>query len=139
MDIKNQTIQLLKNENLTLVLANGETLIKSDKRGVRPLLDLYENGDNVCGFFACDKVVGKGAAVLYALLKIKSVYAVTVSKKALDFLEKHGIECEYEILTDRILNRDKTGFCPIESAVDNVDGLEDGLRKIYSALEKLKK
>ena len=139
MNMKEETKRILENEGLTLVLTNGKTVIKSDKRGVRPLLDLYEKGDSVCDFFACDKVVGKGAGVLYALLKVKSVYALTISKTALDFLIKHGIEVEYDTLVERILNRDKSGFCPIESAVIDVDSAEEGIEKIYSALEKLKK
>ena len=137
--MKEATKRILEEEGLTLVLTNGKTVIKSSKRGVRPLLDLYENGDNVCDFFACDKVVGKGAGVLYALLKVRSVYALTISKSALDFLIECGIEVAYDNLVERILNRDKSGFCPIESAVIDVDSAEEGIEKIYSALEKLKK
>ena len=139
MDMKAETKRILQSEGLTLVLTNGKTVIKSDKRGVRPLLDLHENGDNVCDFFACDKVVGKGAGVLYVILKVKKVYALTISKSALDFLLSHGVEVEYDVLVERILNRDRSGFCPIESAVLDANECEDALEKIYSALEKLKK
>ncbi len=128
----------LENNGLTLAITDGETLHTSTARGVRPLLDLYENHTNVSGFCACDKVVGKGASVLYVLLKVKQVYALTASKIAIKMLNDNGISvlCENEV--ERILNRDKTGFCPIESAVQNEDNPQRALEKIYEALEKLK-
>ena len=128
----------LKKHGFTLVVTDGTTLHVSSARGVRPLLDLYENHANVSGFCACDRVVGKGASVLYILLKIKQVYAVTASRIAIKMLKDHGISVICENKVDRILNRDKTGFCPIESAVENEDNPLCALKKIYDALEKLK-
>ena len=128
----------LEKNGLTLAITDGETIHSSSARGVRPLLDLYENHANVSGFCACDKVVGKGASVLYVLLKVKQVYALTASKIAIELLQKHGISVLCENVVERILNRDKTGFCPIESAVQNEDEPTLALEKIYEALEKLK-
>ena len=128
----------LEKNGLTLAITDGETNHVSTARGVRPLLDLYENHANVSGFCACDKVVGKGASVLYVLLKVKQVYALTASKIAIELLQKHGISVLCENVVERILNRDKTGFCPIESAVQNEDEPTLALEKIYEALEKLK-
>jgi hypothetical protein len=128
----------LEKNGLTLAVTDGKILHSSTARGVRPLLDLYENQVNVSGFCACDKVVGKGASVLYALLKIKQVYAITASKMAVETLEKHGISVICENVVERILNRDKTGFCPIESAVCDEDELDKALEKIYQTLDRLK-
>jgi hypothetical protein len=128
----------LENKGLTLAITDGENTYTSTARGVRPLLDLYENHVNVSGFCACDKVVGKGASVLYILLNVKQVYALTASKIAIKMLNDNGISvvCENEV--ERILNRDKTGFCPIESAVQNENDPQTALKKIYEELEKLK-
>ncbi len=130
--------ELVKN-NLTLAITNGENTYTSTARGVQPLIDLYENNVNVSGFCACDKVVGKGASVLYTLLKVKQVYALTASKIAIQMLKDNGISviCENEV--ERILNRDKTGFCPIESAVQYEIDPHNALNKIYDALEKLRR
>ena len=127
----------LISKNLTLSVTDGKTFYSSDKRGVRPLLDLYENATNVRGFCACDKVVGKGASFLYALLGIKQVYAITASYLAIDTLKGYGISVVCEKKVDRILNREKTGFCPIENAVIHENDAYKALEKIYTALEKL--
>lgn len=124
-------------DSLTLAVTDGETTHTSTARGVRPLLDLYENHVNVSGFCACDKVVGKGASVLYVLLKVKQVYALTASTIAIRMLRENGISviCENEV--DRILNRDKSGFCPIESAVKDESSPLVALEKIKTALNTL--
>ncbi len=128
----------LEKNGLTLAITDGKTSHVSTARGVKPLLDLYENQVNVSGFCACDKVVGKGASVLYVLLKVKQVYALTASKIAIQMLKDNGISVICENVVERILNRDKTGFCPIESAVESENEPQSALKKIYEALYSLK-
>ena len=65
--ISNERLKaLLAEENLTCVLSDGNRLIKSRERGVKPLIGFIESGKSFKGFTAADKVVGKAAALLYA-------------------------------------------------------------------------
>ena len=82
---------LLSKTDNTCVLCSNQIIITDKRRGVRPLLDLLENKADVAGFAVADKVVGKAAAYLYCLLKIKYLYAQVISQPALDVLAKTDI------------------------------------------------
>ena len=122
----------------TCVLCRGADIRTTHLRGVKPLVQWLEAGD-FAGFHASDKVVGKAAAYLYCLLKIKCLYARVISQPALNVLHQAGIEVEYSQLVPAIQNRTKDGFCPMESAVLNIDSPADALPAIYDALAKLNK
>ena len=61
-----------------------------------------------------DKVVGKAAAALIALAKVKEVYADVVSRPALDLLSKTNVKIRYGTVVPYIINRTATGWCPLE-------------------------
>lgn len=140
----NQTNQdkakmLLTKTDNTCVLCGGDVILTDKRRGVRPLLDLLEAGTDVTGFAAADKVVGKAAAHLYCLLKISCLYAQVISQPALALLQQMQIPVEYGELVPAIQNRDKTGYCPMETAVLDIADPKDALCAIQKALEQLKK
>lgn len=130
-------ISLLKSSNHTLVLKKGDICLKSTLRGVKPLLDLLEEYGSLEGFFAADKVVGKAAAYIYSLLKIKELYAVTISDGACEVLEKYGITYFYENRVHIIRNRTNTDSCPMEKATSEAKIPEDAVRLIRETLIKL--
>jgi len=132
-------IDNVKSGGSTLVVFSENDCVSCSKRGVLPLLELYESGKDFSEYQAVDKVIGKAAAFMYILLRIRSVYGVTVSKSAVALLEKHGIDIEYEILADRIKNRTNTGFCPMESAVMDVVEEDEAYRVIKETMEILKR
>lgn len=101
------------------MLCKGESVYTCRDRGVKPLVALYESGVDFCGYSASDKVVGKATAFLYALLGVKEVYALVISKSAFEVLTEHGIRVEYDSLVDHIANRKGDGMCPFEEAVLN--------------------
>ena len=106
--------QKLKNGSFTLVLSDGEQILTSCERGVKPLLMLIESGEDYSIFSAADKVVGAAAAYLYVLLKVREVYAPTMSEKAKAVFQKYGIPFEAESFTENIINRRGDGLCPME-------------------------
>ena len=107
-------------ENYTLVLYDGNKFISSKKRGIAPLLELYESGRDFSSFSAIDRVVGRAAAFLYVLLGVKSVFALCISELALDVLNNAGISVEYGAKVNSISNREGTGPCPMENATRNI-------------------
>lgn len=109
--------ELLNLGGYTCVLCQGERTYTSTRRGVKPLVDWLESKQDFNGFFAADKVVGKGAAYLYVLLGVQGVYAQVISKPALQVLNRYGIFTRYETLVDAIINRQGNGICPFEQAV----------------------
>lgn len=131
--------RLLDLTNSTCVLCSEHVIITDKRRGVRPLLDLLENDVDVVGFAVADKVVGKAAAFLYCLLKIKYLYAQVISQPALSVLQQAEIEVEYGLLVSSIQNRSKNGPCPMENAVLDVLSPQEALPAIYKAFAQLNK
>lgn len=135
--IVNQIKKTLSEGGYTCVIAKDAQILTTKLRGVKPLLGWLEDGTDLSGALAADKVVGKAAAFLYVLLKVHFVYAAVISKPALEVFARYGIEVEYGRLVDAIENRTKTGFCPMEQAVWDVDEPEGVPELLKQALAKL--
>ena len=123
----------------TCILYNGESEIVSSERGVSFLLGLYNSGKDYSGYVSADKVVGKGAALLYAILGIKEIYASVISESALSVLQNGDITCTYDTLVPHIINRRGDGICPIERATMDIENPADAPSVIARTLENLKK
>ena len=130
--------QVLERDNRTLVLCSENEIITSGERGVKTLLALEDEGRDLSAFCAADKVVGKGAAVLFALLKVKELYAAVISEKAKKLLCDNGITVYSGQVVPAVLNRKGDGFCPIETAVGNTENLQQALEIIKDTLEKMR-
>lgn len=76
--------------------------------------------------------------MLFIKAGICAVYARTMSELARAMLLAHGIPASYETLTDRIINREGTGLCPMESAVAHTDDIDLGVELIFRRLDELK-
>ena len=125
-------------EGHSLALCRDGEIITSDLRGVAPMLFFLDNNTNLAGFSAADLIVGKAAAMLFVKAGIKEVYARVMSESGLDFLIRHGIECSYGTLCEKIINRDKTDICPMEKAVADVDDIDEGIERIKNKLSFLR-
>lgn len=134
----NKAKSLLKQGNFTCVILKEEKLYTSDLRGVKPLLEFYKNGTDINGFSAADKVVGKATAFLYVLLGIKEIFALVISRPALEVLRNNEIYIEYETLTDNIINRKGDGICPFEMAVMEITSHTEALKAICDKAESFK-
>lgn len=131
--------EILSEGGYTCVICSDSDTQTSKQRGVAPLLKWLDEGKNLSDYSAADKVVGKGAAYLYILLEIKEIYADIVSRPACDTLKKYGISVTYKTMAEAIRNRDNTGFCPIETAVMDVNEPFAALTAIKKKLEEMKK
>jgi len=128
---------ILEQEGCTCVLCSGETVYKSSRRGVAPLMGWLESGTDLRGFSAADKVVGKATAFLYCLLGVKEVYARVMSEAAAQVLEQQGIPFGYDQLVPAIQNRTGDGLCPMERATMQIHDPADAPAAIRRALANL--
>ena len=87
-----RAIALLAEEQCSCVLAKeGEFRRIFRERGVKDLFRLLASDPGALeGAFVADKVVGKAAAALMALGKIKGLHAFVISQRALELLEHAG-------------------------------------------------
>ncbi|MDK2855600.1 MAG: hypothetical protein PWQ41_1200 [Bacillota bacterium] len=119
----------------SLVAVNGERVWRKEGRGIRPLFTLIEEaGAELFGASLADIVVGKAAALLAVFAGFRSVYARTLSKPALGVLVEHGLDIAYENLVPHILNRDKTGFCPLETLTLPIQDPKEAYQAIAAKL-----
>jgi len=110
--------KLLEKEGYTCVLCLGDKTHTSRHRGVQPLMALLNT--DVSGFSAADKVVGKATALLYCLLGIRQLYAKVISDAAVDILAQHRIPVQWDTRVTHIVNREGTGRCPMELAIEHI-------------------
>ncbi len=128
----------LKEENLTCIVQKDGRILTSKLRGIRPLLDWIAQGEALHGACAADRIVGKAAALLYALMGVKGVFAEAISESGLAVLKKYGICAEYETLTPNIINREGTGLCPMEQTVLSIDEPSAAYAALKEKAERLR-
>ncbi len=122
----------------TLVLCRDGDVIVSDERGVAPMVGFLREGRQLSGYSAADRVIGKAAAMLFVKAGVREVYAYIMSKSAVAVLTAHDVPFSYGKLTDRIMNRDNTGLCPMESTVSVTDDVDTGVEMIFRKLDELR-
>lgn len=131
--------KLLLEGDFTLVACSENETVTSSRRGVKPLLDMLDEGRSLKGFEAADRVVGRAAAFLYVLLSVESVHADIISEPAKKLLSAAGVSFSYDELVPVIINRTNTGLCPMESAVMDIDDPAAAEKAIRETLAKLMK
>ena len=130
-----QAIHLLNHGNYTCVLCKNTHIHTSTQQGVKPLMDLLT--EDLSGFSAADKVVGKATALLYCLLGIRALHANVISESALEVLTDHQIPTRYTQLVPHISNRARDGRCPMELATQHISDPKDAPDVIRTALKKI--
>ncbi|MBQ8165951.1 MAG: DUF1893 domain-containing protein [Lachnospiraceae bacterium] len=136
----NRAREILINGGYTCVIIKDDIEYNSKERGVKPLLDWTEQDINFEDAYVSDKVVGKAAAFLYVLMKVKAIYAIVLSQHAYEVLQRYGIAVSYDSIVPAIRNRDNTGFCPMESSVMGINDPTEAKERIEATrVELLKK
>ena len=119
------------------ILQKDDQSYSSALRGVEPLLGWLDVGMDFSGYVAADRMVGNGSAFLYALLNVKEVYAHVLSRPAAQTLERYHIRVAYGTLVDALPNRDGTGLCPMEQAVEGETIATEALKKLRARRNEL--
>lgn len=90
-------------------------LIEFHNPGVKDLFNLVATRQQVLeGAYVADRVIGRGAALLLVLGKVKCVFAQLISSQAVQVLQDAKIMVEYDKMVPNIINRDGTDICPVE-------------------------
>ena len=126
-------------EGHTISLCKDGQCIFSEKKGIAPVMGFIADNINLEGYSVADLVVGKAAALLFVKCKIKAVFAKTLSKGGAEVLKSNNIPFEYEILAEKIINRDGTDICPMEKTVLNTDDPEEGYILLKNKLQSMRK
>ncbi len=139
----NQLINVLHSGNHALVVATaaGSTLA-FDGRGVSDLMRLlHTEPQTLHGAAIADKVVGKAAAALMIVGQVSMVHADMISEQAIQLFNGNAPEIVvgYDKVVPHVINRQQTGWCPMELACRDCQTAEECVVKIKEKLSELKK
>ena len=129
---KIKEIRNKKNASLVVAYQNGTIKEYYQNRILDLVSILKENETALKGSTIADKVVGKVAASVMAVVGVSKLHANTLSKIAIPVLEQAGITYSYGKVVDYIKNKDKTGMCPMENKYQD----EMDIMKIYLDMVK---
>lgn len=122
----------------SIVCICGEKRIFSDERGIRPLLALIDERQNLRGYSVADKIVGKAAALLFALLQTAEIFADVLSIGGEEVLRRFHIPYSYGVKVDHIINRAGTDICPMEQTVEKIDDAQEALMALREKVNQLR-
>lgn len=129
---------MLARGNYSCVIADRDRVMTSRARGIAPLLERAERGERLEGAFVADRIIGKAAAMLLISMHVASVYGEIMSREAEKLLLASGIEVEYGMLTDHIVNRTGDGLCPMEQAVRDLTDCAAAPAVLRKRIEELR-
>lgn len=137
---KQQLIDCLLTEKYSCVIRNGNDIRVFRERGVKDLYCLLnEDTEFLEGAFVADKVVGKAAAALMILGGVKQVYAGVISQPAYQLFQLSNVTVEFTSIVPYIINRTKTGWCPLENLCKNCITAQECFPLIKQFIETLKR
>jgi hypothetical protein len=131
----------LHGKNLTLaIVKRSKLLFESKSHGVSAFLDALEKlGLKMKDAAVADKVVGKAVALLCIYAGIRAVYALNLSLKAKQVLERNAVHLEWENLVDKILDASGTDICPFEKAAMEISNPAEAYKKLKVLSKRLSK
>jgi thioredoxin 1 len=131
---------LLNEKGLTLSIAkNGEIIFEDSSRGISGFLEAIEKlGNKLEDASVADRVVGEAIALLCVYAKVRSVYAITLSKMAKAVFEKHMIYHEWDNLVENIMDANKADKCPFEKLATEISNSKEAYKRLKALQNSLK-
>lgn len=132
--------ETLSSENFTIVIRKDDKVFSSYERGVKPLIELIDNNLSFLNNASvADKVVGKAAALLMVLGKIKEVHTIVISEPAIEVLKNNNIIFHFDKKVKNIINRQGDGLCPMEQLCLEIENPEFAYMEIKKLLDSFNK
>ncbi len=128
----------LDSAKCSLVVYNNDTTTQYTQRGVRDMYNLVTTRPEALrGAHVADKIVGMGAAALHITGGVKQLSTHIVTTPALKMLRDAGVEVYFEEEVPYIINRKKTGQCPLDSRLQGLTDAKSCLPVIKQFIEDL--
>jgi len=128
-------IDTLFKERCSCVIRNGDAIRIFRERGVKDLYRLLKEEPALLrGAFIADKVVGKAAAALMISGGVGELFADVISHPALELLNRYPVRVSYTLAVPHIVNRTRTGWCPLETRCHDAATPEECVRRIEEFL-----
>lgn len=127
----NSLVEELHSGDYTLIVCKNNEIKRFTGKGIADIYTLYnENPQFLEDSYIVDKIIGKGAATVMIVAKVKEVYTDVISENALNFFNKYNVKVNYKKLVPHIIRRDGKGWCPVELLCRDSDTIEESMVKI---------
>ena len=138
-DLLQQAVFLLHSKKVScVVLREGQEPYLSTDIGIKPLMVCLRKDRNAFAkAVVADKVVGKAAAMMAVYGKATAVYGEVMSEAAKGFLKRQNVEYGFASEVPYIENRTRTGMCPMETAVTNIEDMELAFETLNATIARL--
>ena len=120
--VKNRLFET--NASLVVMFSNGEIKEYFNKRVIDIVSILKVNKEGLKDAIVADKIIGKVAATLMTKAGVKKVYSKILSKFGKVVFDNNNIPYEYDIITEYVINNEKTGMCPMENKFKDEEDLD---------------
>ena len=128
--------QMLSDGAACVVARGGFVVASESGRGMGPIIKLLDEG-KLDGAIVVDKIIGRAAAAVCVLGGVRKVHASLMSEDAGAFLKLHAVEFTADETTPQIVNRENTGRCPMELAVEGVEYPAEMVKRIRDKMKSL--
>ena len=129
----NDMLDMLNQNSLSLLVRNRGITTQHTQHGVNDLLDLVKTEpERLKGAVVADKIIGKAAAAIMIYAGVKAVYTNIVCTPAREMFEEAGVVISAKEEVPMILNRDRSGQCPIDSRLNDASTAEECVRILES-------
>ena len=108
-------VKQIDNGDYNCIIVNKNDAIRFKSHGIKTLLAVLE--ENPCvleSAYVFDSIVGKAAAALMILGKVKEIYADVISENAVALFDEWKVKYSYKTKVSFIENRTHSGLCPME-------------------------
>ncbi len=134
-----QLIEILDRGGYSCVIANGGEVRYFSMRGIADLHRLRdEEPGSLQGAYIADKVVGKGAASIMASCGVSRLFAHVISYGAYELLVDSGVKVEFGVRVPHIINREGSGWCPVEWRCRETDNIDEILSIVDCFIAEMK-
>lgn len=130
-----QMLEMLNRQGLSLLVFNHDSLTTHSNRGIRDLLLLItEQPERLHGAVVADKVIGKSAAAIMIVGGVKEVHTNLICTPARELFETNGVRVFATEEVPMILNRDRSGMCPMDTRIANIESIEECVAILQAGL-----
>lgn len=132
-----EMLKTLNDNKLSLLVRNHGVTTQHGQRGVQDLLELIQNEPNrLKGAVCADKIIGKAAAALMVVGGVKEVRTNIICEEGKELLEQNGVKIVADEVVPMILNRDRSGQCPIDSKLNEAQTASECVEILKNMLKK---
>ncbi|MBN2413307.1 DUF1893 domain-containing protein [candidate division KSB1 bacterium] len=131
-------LKTLEQEGLSIIVEkNGKIVFQSYDPMLKPLFTcLNENKELLNDSIVFDKIVGRAAAYLCIIGRVKEIYTPLASESAMKVLDENNIKTGALKTIPLIKNRDNSDMCPMEKLALSCKTPQEFYKKLAEKLSQ---